>query len=1198
MKRRSTRKTLLRIGRPLPALLAAALSASEPMATPFATRSAPTGDTLFTALAPEQTGIVTTNAYDDPRMWAELHREYHVGAIGTGVAIGDYDDDGRPDIYIVSKIESPRLFRNLGDWRFTDVTAAAGLTDDSGHWKQGASFVDVDNDGRLDLYVCRFGAPNQLFMNRGDGTFTDEAAARGLAVVDASGAGCFADYDRDGWLDVYLQTNLLDATASPGGQRDRLFRNNGDGTFTDVTDAAGILPTRTQGHSATWWDQDEDGWPDLYVANDFAPPDFLYRNNGDGTFTNVIDDALPHTPFSSMGADLGDVDGDGRLDFYVADMAGTTWEKTQRGLADSRGRAEIDQNERNGTAIQLLYNALYLNTGTSRSLEAAHLAGLAGTDWTWSLRFEDLDNDGRIDLHVTNGMDREQNNLDMIERRLATINAAARIRVTRNSPVHTEANLAYRNRGDLRFEEVGRAWGLDQTGVSFGAAFGDLDNDGDLDLVHTNFQAGATVLRNDSQSGHTTIIALRGTTSNRFGLGARIEAVTAAGTQVRQLVSTRGYLSTSEPVAHFGFGTVDTIDRLRITWPSGRIQELTDLPTNRRYTITEPAGPESETTTASPRTPTLYTEVTAALGLAVTQREEPLEGTVNQPLLPFRFNRRGPGLAVGDLNGDGRDEVIVGATVRDGLRLLWPGPTGRYQILDTNQLGPLGVPSPVNTGPPLIFDANGDGANDLLLTAGGAALPAEEPEYEPRLWLNRGNGGLDPAPPGFLPSLPISVGAAVAADFDRDGRLDLFLGGRLLPGYYPEPAMSALLLQDDGRLRDVTAAFAPDLREAGLVTAALASDADNDGWIDLIVALEWGGVRFWRNQQGKGLADESAAWGFDSAGTGLWSSLAAGDFNEDGRLDYVIGNLGHNTVLRATRDAPLHLFVHDFAASGEPQLVLAMHEQGRLLPVASRGELGAKIPAVRRRFSSNDRYAASTLTDVLGADALARADNYTVNELRSGVLLSGAEGRFTFSPLPTRTQIAPVQGMAAADIDADGHTDLLLATNDYSSIPALGRFDSGLGCLLRGDGRGAFTAVPLAKSGFSMPGNAKALAIVDFDNEARPDVLVSRNNEPLVAFRHAQEGRDHGHHLAVRLRGRGGNPAAIGARVSLLIAGRPAQVAEVHAGGGYASQSAPTLFFGLPRELLSDATLVVRWPDGTSTTHALPTPAGHIEISQ
>ncbi len=1146
---------------------------------------------MFAELAPEASGVVTVNNYadpvatsggrTDPRLWADRVHEFDVGAVGTGVAIGDYDGDGRPDLFIVSKTESCRLFRNLGDWKFEDVTERAGVGDKgdaASIWKQGATFVDVDNDGRLDLYVCRFNAPNLLYMNQGDGTFREEAAARGLAVKDASVMAAFCDYDRDGHLDVFIQTNLLDAFERPKGQRDYLFHNNGDGTFTDVTDRAGVSG-EAQGHSAVWWDYDGDGWPDLYVANDFAAPDKLYHNNRDGTFTDVIDAVVPHMPFSSMGSDLGDVNNDGIVDLFVADMAATTHQKDQRTMAVARSLLS-DPPEGSAAAPQYSRNALYLNTGTGRCLEAAFLAGLAATDWTWAVRLEDFDNDGRLDLFVTNGMHREVTNADLVMRVALAETPEDKVRIERASPVLSEQHLAFRNLGDLRFEDVSAAWGLNLKGVSFGAACGDLGGDGNLDLVYTNYKRGVTLLRNDCDSGHRVTVALRGTRSNRFGVGATVRIETDSGTQVRTLVLARGVLSSSEPILHFGLGEATRLRRLAVLWPSGCEQRFADLGVDRRFTITEPAEPA-----ALPPPPAAaagqFVEAGGALNFSYRSRETPVDERVAQRLLPTRHNRCGPALAIGSFAGRGADDVVIGGTPADPLRIVFAGPE-RFTAADP------GIPEwggALNDGPVLAFDADGDGIDDLLVTRAGTSLPAGSPGYQPALYLNDGHGRFRAAPEGRLPALPISVGAVAAADFDRDGALDVFVGGRLIPGQYPLAPRSALLRNRRGRFEDVTDALAPGLREVGMVTAALWSDVDGDGWPDLLVAVEWGSVRYFHNNRGTGFEDWTERAGFSAAGTGWWTSLAAADFNGDGRPDYVVGNVGLNTPYRASPEHPALLFHGDFRGDGGAQLVEAYYEGGRLFPWRTRLELGAAIPSILKKYPRNDYYARATLGEILGEERLAQARRFAATELRSGVFLSQPDGSHRFQPLPRIAQIAPIQGLAAGDFDGDGRADILAVQNSYAPIPSVGRFDGGLGQLLRGDGRGGFEAVPATTSGLVVPGDAKALAVTDLDRDGWPDLLVSRNDGATLAFRNRGVGERRS--LAVRLELAGGNPHGVGARLTVQMSDGSEQSAEVHAGSGYFSQSAPVCFFGYTGGR-TPKTLKVRRPNGAISEHDLP----------
>jgi hypothetical protein len=1146
---------------------------------PLGPRPAAGGRTLFTLLKPDETGIHLQNPYDDPRMWGDLYYEFESGSIGTGVAIGDFDGDGRPDIFVATKTHGCRLYRNLGNYRFQDVTEAAGVAGTPGIWNEGVAFVDLFNTGRLDIYVCRFNAPNLLYVNQGDGTFKEMAHQAGLDVVDASVSAAFQDTTGSGRLDVLIQTNVLSNARQPNGRRNYLFRNNGDGTFTQVTDQAGISTEEAHGHSASWWNLSGRPRASLYVANDFSQPDLLYAVSADGTFSNTLDATVPHTPFSSMGSDTGDLRNDGYTDLLVADMAASTREADQRGIADSRSRTVDDQREPE-VAPQYERNALYIDTGTGHCLEAANLAGLAATDWTWSTRFEDLDNDGRLDLVVTNGMFRESTNVDLLARQSAAETAEERGRIIRESPVYDQMHLAFRNTGDLAFEDVSEAWGLDQKGVAFGCALGDLSGDGNMDIVAINYEGGVSVLRNDCAGAHSVEVELRGRASNRSGVGAVIRVESALGTQTRTLEVVRGYMSSSEPMAHFGLGPDTVVRRLTVTWPSGHVQTFQSLAADQRFTVTEPAGAPPAPSPA-PQTPApQFEEVSRSLGLSLGSREEIVDELAAQPLLPRRLNRRGPALAAGDIDASGRDGIVLAGTTLDPLRIERRGDPGGFSQADASSVAPG---AGVDDGPVLLLDASGHGFQDLLVTRGGNALPAGSPEYEPRLYVNDGRGGFTPARPGALPSFPLSAGAVAAADFDHSGRLGLFLGARVQSGDYPTSPRSTLLANRGGTFEDVTDTLAPGLRNVGMVTAALWSDVDGDGWPDLIVATEWGRVRYFHNAQGKGFEDWTERSGFGSAGTGWWTSLAAADFNGDGRMDYVLGNVGLNTPYRASPERPAVLFYGNFASEGEqPQIVEATYDGDRLYPWRTRRDLAASIPSVLRRYPRNNAYARATLGEILGEDRLARAQRLEATEFRSGVLLSQPDGTYRFAPLPRIAQISPFQGLAAGDFDGDGHADIYAVQNSYAPVPSVGRFDGGLSQLLKGDGRGNFTAVPPASSGLVVPGDAKALAVMDLEGSGWPGFVVTRNNGTVLAFaNHGIPGR---HSLAVRLHGPPGNPTGVGARVTATYADGKLLCEEVSAGSGYYSQSSPVCFFGWTTEN-PVRSLRVAWPSGAERSY-------------
>ena len=1033
----------------------------------------------FEELSSETTGVTAKNEFNDARMWADRFREFTLGALETGVAIGDFDRDGHPDIFVVSKNGPCALYRQVAPFKFVNIAAQAGVEckgDDAP--KTGATIVDINQDGWPDIYVCRFDAPNLLFINNHDGTFTERAHEYGLDIRDSSVHAVFADYDRDGYLDCFIVTNILDFEKSPQGRRDYLMHNNRNGTFTDVSKQAGISGI-AQGHTAIWFDANQDGWPDLYIANDFETPDRFYLNNGDGTFTDVVDDRLPHVTYFSMGADSGDINNDGLIDFMVADMRDRTRAKYITGMEEvGRGLWDMDRITEN--VPQYMWNAVYLGTGTDHFQEVAHLTGMEATGWTWSARFADLDNDGKLDAFFTTGMVRNFVDADLVEKQNSAPSLAARAVIWKNTPLRHERTVAYRNLGDLQFRDVSKEWGLDHEGISFGCAIADLDGDGVLDLVYANYDAPPTIIRNHSAQGHRVVIELAGRAPNLNGIGAEVHLTSASGSQMRQLYTERGIVASEPPLLYFGLGADTVIQTLTVHWPRGQVQTLTNLPVDRRLVIVEPPAPATAPAPAvrktRPAADALFVDDGIARGIDVIDRKKIYDEFVRQRLLPRRLDLDASAIAIADVNHDGRPDVFISG-VSDSPGKLFLGQADGHFIGSANEpwAGPTNsiAQLPDNTAA-LFFDVNGDGALDLIVAGGGDEHPRGSPLLGARVYLNRGDGSFAPAPNGFLPENHESCAALAAANVD--GTALLFVGGRVVPAHWPDAPRSFLFRNDGGVLQDVTDQLAPGLREIGMVTAATFQDIDGDGRPDLVLTLEFGPVVLFHNT-GHGFENRTQAAGL-AVRIGWWSALAIADVNGDGRLDLIVGNVGLNTKYRASPESPTYVYVGDFDGRGHQNIIEAETEDGKIYPIRGRSRLAAAFPWLTKKFPTYAAYSHAALNEIFAPEILAKARRFQANELASGIYLQKADGSFEFHALPRAAQVSPINGIAAADFDGDGLLDLYCVGNNFGPEPSTGRFDGGLTLLLKGDGQGNFMPVPFTKSGLIVPGDTRNVGII------------------------------------------------------------------------------------------------------------------------
>ncbi|MGI8496749.1 MAG: VCBS repeat-containing protein [Gemmatimonadaceae bacterium] len=1092
---------------------AALLAALAPMGC---RRAAP--PTLFERLSPEATGITFRNDLLEAPDFNILNYLYYYN--GGGVAVGDVNGDGLPDLYFSSNLGPNRLYINMGNYRFEDVTEHAGVAGPEG-WKTGVTMADVNGDGRIDIYVSAVNyltmhGHNVLYVNNGDGTFTDRTKEFGLDFAGYSTQALFFDYDGDGDLDMYLLNHSTHTERSIGGPSrrgvphptagDRLYRNDG-GHFVDVSAAAGIHDDIDgYGLGVIASDLNSDGCLDLYVANDFQGDDRLYRNNCDGTFTEVLAEAMRHTSRFSMGVDAADFNNDGRPDVFVADMLPER-EDILKTSASSESYNLFNLRLQAGYHPQYARNTLQLNRGDGRFSEIGFLAGVQATDWSWAPLFADLDNDGRKDLFVTSGIYRRPNDLDYInyvgndavQASLASGITQANLALLQRMPRVPIPNHAFRNDGGLRFTDMAEQWGLGQPGFSNGAAYVDLNNSGALDLVVNNVNGPASVYRNHARelnhNAYLTVV-LRGAGMNTAGIGAKVIVRHQRATQMLEQIPTRGFQSSVDPRLHFGLGSLRQIDSLVVVWPDRRFQVLTNVTTDRTITLVQDSagGKYDQPPRSSP--PPLFRDVTDTLRLDYRHAENDFNDLDREPLMPHLLSTEGPALAVGDVNGDGLDDIFVGGAKWQPAKLFLQQPDGSFRASDQPEIRADSLPEDIDA---VFFDANGDGHPDLYVVSGGNEFWGDADALRGRLYLNDGHGTFHRAKEG-LPDFFENGSCVVPGDYDGDGKIDLFVGSRVVARQYGVTPRSHLLHNDGGgHFTDVTLQIAPGLSEAGMVTSAAWVDGGaGGGRLDLVVVGEWMPVRVFRQEGGRFVERTSEA---GLAGTeGWWNTVVTADLNGDGRTDLVLGNLGLNAYIKVSAKEPARLYVRDFGQNGTLEQILTFYKQGISYPLAGRDELVRLLPALRSRYPSYASFGGSRIEDIFLASELSKATVLRARTFASAVALNNGNGTYTLRALPVEAQYAPVYGVIAEDFDGDAHTDLLLAGNFFGVPPIQGRYDASYGVLLRGKGDGSFEAVDPATSRLVIDGQVRHLRLLRSADGGRM-IAAARNGDRLQILR-------------------------------------------------------------------------------------------------
>ncbi|MCS1407639.1 MAG: hypothetical protein M2R45_00799 [Verrucomicrobia subdivision 3 bacterium] len=1171
----------------------------------------------FTTISPEKAGIRFRNDLADHR---SLERRGLLS--GSGVAAGDVDGDALPDLYFCGLDNHNQLYRNLSNWTFEEIPPTGGI-DCNGTDATGAAFADMDGDGDLDLIVSALGNGTRLFTNDGQAHFTETTATAGIGSQLGSMSLAINDIDGDQDLDLYVAnfrpTTIMDEAStrfsgrningiptvthingqpttlpqytnrfiiSPTrkilelGQVDQLFLNDGTGKFSLLSFTSGKFldedgqplkePPRDWGLAVQMRDFTGDGAPDIYVCNDLYTPDRIWINRGDGSFRAMANLALRNTSTFSMGSDFADIDRDGDLDFFVVDMLSPDHRKRHVQVAMSPPPPHpVGQFDHR---LQILRNTLQLNRGDNTYAEISQLSGVEATDWSWGPIFLDVDLDGYEDILVTNGQLRDYQNIDHAMRMEAIrqerkISLAEFRELTSQYPNLSTPNIAYHNQGDLTFRDVSTAWGFDKHGISQGMALADLDNDGDLDIAQNNLNDLPTLLRNNASRPRTRV-QLKGRPPNTRGIGAQIEVTGGPVRQSQEILSAGRYMSSDQPVRSFAAGSAEATLSISVTWRSGRVTTIKDIPANTLCEIQEPdRGQETKTTDHNSNISKPLFQG-ASSWLDHHHFDEPFNDLERQPLLPNRLSQAGPGLTWTDLNSDGWDDLVIG-TGRGGTIAAFENQGGKAFRPRQNRI--TRQPSARDTTAILPWETS-----ELLIgfsnyedgSPAGNALTAFS-------WLKD-------SPRTILNSKPSSIGALSTADWDQDGDLDLFIAGRVLPGRYPVAVDSMLLKNHKGNLQ-----IAHTFEELGLVTGSIFSDLTGDGRPELIVTREWNTLKVFTGNMDSP-QDVTEQWRLDRL-SGFWNGIEAGDFNNDGRMDLVASNWGHNHKYELAASQPLRLYYGDLNNDGQWDLVESYYHQllDQELPVRSLRTVGLALPSIRQRLRTFQNYADKTILSIYGA-LLDSANSLSVNHLAHTVFLNQGQ-HFTAEPLPTLAQTTPAFGIAVADFDCDGNEDLFLCQNFFATAPGTHRYDAGRGLLLLGDGSGEFAPIPGHLSGISVYGEQRSTATADVNHDGRTDLVISQNGAATKLFLNQSPKQG----LRIRLKGPRNNPNAIGSHLRLVSQTHSGPTRELHRGSGWLAVNSPCQVLA---RTANESEVWVRWPDGHETITPLPDEVSVITI--